>query len=372
MGKTGTKADNSTVVEAEVAVDGAEVAEEAGLQYVSDDRPGYTRKAMNGELDYFDTQGKKIHDKQRLLRIKRLAIPPAWTDVWICPSPVGHIQATGRDAHRRKQYRYHDRWREVRDENKFGRLAEFATALPKIRRRVAQDLKLPGLPREKVLATVVRLLERTFIRIGNEEYARQNKSFGLTTMKNRHVKVKGSRLRFRFRGKSGRQHEVELTDPRIAKIVSNCQDLPGQELFQYVSDEGEVRDVTSQDVNDYLREITNENFTAKDFRTWAGTVLAATALNAQGAFETKKQGKANVKTAICAVAELLGNTPAICRKCYVHPDILEGYFGGTLVPGLGDATKTPDKIALRAVEGAVLQFLGAARSSATTTAKNSR
>jgi DNA topoisomerase-1 len=357
MGKSGTNADDGTLLKAELAIDGAEAAEEAGLQYVNDERPGYTRKASNGEFDYFDIQGKKIRDEQRLLRIKRLAIPPAWTDVWICPSPIGHIQATGRDARRRKQYRYHERWREVRDENKFGRLAEFARALPKIRRRLAQDLKLPGLPREKVLATVVRLLERTFIRIGNEEYARQNKSFGLTTMKNRHVKVKGSQLRFRFRGKSGRQHEVELTDPRIAKIVSKCQDLPGQELFQYINDKGEARDVTSQDVNDYLREITNQNFTAKDFRTWAGTVLAATALNAQGAFETKKQSKANVKTAICAVAELLGNTPAICRKCYVHPEIVEAYLRGTQIPGLGDVTKTPDNIDLRAVEAAVLKFL---------------
>jgi DNA topoisomerase-1 len=288
-----------------------------------------------------------------------LAIPPAWTDVWICPSPSGHIQATGRDARLRKQYRYHDRWRELRDENKFDRLADFAKALPKIRRRVAQDIRLPGLPRRKVLATVVRLLERTFIRIGNEEYARDNKSFGLTTMRDRHVSVKGDRLRFRFRGKSGRQHEVDITDRRIAKIVSKCQDLPGQDLFQYVNDEGEVRDITSQDVNDYLREITNENFTAKDFRTWAGTVLAAIALNAQGEFETKKEAKANVKTAVCAVAQLLGNTPAICRKCYVHPAIVETYLSGRRIAELGEAIKTPDNINLRAVEAAILKFLRA-------------
>src|SRR5690348_16057077 len=201
-----------------------EAAEEAGLRYVSDERPGYTRKSKGDDFEYFDTEGKKITDEQRLLRIKRLAIPPAWTDVWICPSPIGHIQATGRDARRRKQYRYHERWREVRDENKFGRLAAFAKALPNIRRRVARDLKLPGLPREKVLAAIVRLLNRTFIRIGNDEYARDNKSFGLTTMRNRHVTVKGAKLRFRFRGKSGRQHEVDVTDRRIAKIVSKCQD----------------------------------------------------------------------------------------------------------------------------------------------------
>ena len=361
MGAPATKNSNGKNIDSSVAIESAEAAEEAGLQYVSDDRPGYTRKPRNGEFEYLDTQGKRIRDEQRILRIKRLAIPPAWTDVWICSSPTGHVQATGRDARRRKQYRYHERWRELRDENKFDRLAEFANALPKIRRRVAQDIRLPGLPREKVLATVVRLLERTFIRIGNEEYARDNKSFGLTTIKNRHVKVKGDHLRFRFRGKSGRQHEVDITDRRIAKIVSKCQDLPGQDLFQYVTDDGEVRNVTSQDVNDYLREITNENFTAKDFRTWAGTVLGAIALNAQGEFETKKQAKANLKTAICAVARLLGNTPAVCRKCYVHPAILEAYVMRTQIAGLNQAIKTPENINLRAVERAVSKFLRAQR-----------
>src|SRR5213083_3293319 len=344
MGTRGTNSRNGKIIENSVAIESAEAAEEAGLNYVSDDRPGYTRKARNGEFEYLDTQGKRIRDEQRLLRIKRLAIPPAWTNVWICPSPTGHIQATGRDARRRKQYRYHERWRELRDENKFGRLADFANALPTIRRRVAQDMRLPGLPGQKVLATVVRLLERTFIRIGNEEYARANKSFGLTTMKDRHVKVKGPRLRFRFRGKSGRQHEVDITDRRIAKIVSKCQDLPGQDLFQYVSDDGEVRDVTSQDVNDYLREIAGEDFTAKDFRTWAGTVLAAMALNAVGAFETKKQAKANIKDAISAVAKILGNTPAICRKCYVHPAIVEAYLTGKQIPGVAEAIKNRDNI----------------------------
>ena len=357
MGAPGTESGNGTTVENSVAIESAEAAEEAGLSYVSDDRPGYTRKARNGEFEYLDTQGKRIRDEQRLLRIKRLAIPPAWTNVWICPSPTGHIQATGRDVRRRKQYRYHERWRELRDENKFDRLAAFAKALPKIRRRIAKDLKLRGLPREKVLATVVRLLERTFIRIGNEEYARENKSFGLTTIKNRHVSVRGPHLCFRFRGKSGRQHEVDMTDRRIAKIVSKCQDLPGQDLFQYVSDDGEPRNVTSQDVNDYLREITNENFSAKDFRTWAGTVLAAIALTAQSEFETKKQAKANLKTAICAVARLLANTPAVCRKCYVHPAILEAYLTRTQIAGLSQAIKAPENINLRAVERAVLKFL---------------
>jgi DNA topoisomerase-1 len=360
MGAPRTNSGNGKASEA-VSDQCVAAAAEAGLRYVADNSPGYSRKENGEHFKYLDTHGKPIRDEQRLLRIKRLAIPPAWTDVWICPSLAGHIQATGRDARRRKQYRYHERWRELRDENKFDRLAEFAKVLPKIRRRVAQDIRLPGLPREKVLATVVRLLERTFIRVGNEEYARENKSFGLTTIKNRHVKVSGDQLRFRFRGKSGRKHEVAITDGRIAKIVSKCQDLPGQDLFQYVSDDGEVRNVTSQDVNDYLREITNENFTAKDFRTWAGTVLGAIALNAQGEFETKKQAKANLKTAICAVAHFLGNTPAVCRKCYVHPAILEAYVARTQIAGLNQAIKTPEDINLRAVERAVSKFLRAQR-----------
>jgi DNA topoisomerase I len=345
--------------QAAFVVELADGAEEAGLRYVNDNHPGYRRRARGDYFEYLDTEGKQIRDEQRVLRISRLAIPPAWTDVWICPSPNGHVQATGRDARGRKQYRYHDRWRELRDENKFERLADFARALPNIRRRVAKDIKVPGLPRQKVLATIVRLLERTFIRIGNQEYARDNKSFGLTTIKNRHVKVRGARLRFRFRGKSGRQHEVDLTDPRVARIVSKCQDLPGQDLFQYVGDDGEVRDVTSQDVNNYLREITGENFTAKDFRTWAGTVLAATALYAQENFESQKQAKANIKTAICAVAELLGNTPVICRKSYVHPALLEAYLNGSEITGLRKAIRRPNNIDLRAVELAVLKFLRA-------------
>jgi DNA topoisomerase I len=346
----------------EVASDeSAAAALEAGLQYVSDDRPGYRRRANGEAFAYFDTEGKRIRDEPRLLRIKRLAIPPAWTDVWICPSPNGHIQATGRDARRRKQYRYHDRWREIRDENKFGRLVDFAKGLPQIRKRVDHDIKLPGLPREKVLATVVRLLERTFIRIGNDEYARENKSFGLTTIKDRHVTLRGAHLRFRFRGKSGRQHEVDIRDGQLAKIISRLQDLPGQELFQYVDDDGEVCDVRSQDVNDYLRDITNENFTAKDFRTWAGTLLSALALNAQGRFETNKQGKANVKTAISAVAQLLGNTPTICRKCYVHPAIVEAYLSGKQIAGLAVGIKRPENINVHEVERAILKFLRARR-----------
>jgi len=232
-----------------IAAESVEAAEDAGLRYVSDDQPGFSRRGKGEEFEYLDQKGKPIRDEQRLLRIKRLAIPPAWSDVWICPSPNGHIQAIGRDARRRKQYRYHERWREIRDENKYDRLINFGKTLPKIRRRLKKDLARSGLPREKVLATIVQLLERSFIRVGNEEYARENKSFGLTTMQDRHVDVKGSKLRFRFRGKSGRQHEVDVTDRRIARIVSKLQDLPGQSLFQYVDDEGGVRDITSQDVN---------------------------------------------------------------------------------------------------------------------------
>ena len=343
----------------QIVIDSATAAEEAGLRYVSDDQPGYTRKTRGKDFEYFDTEKRPIRDEQRLLRIKRLAIPPAWKDVWISPSPNGHIQATGRDARRRKQYRYHDRWREVRDENKYERVAFFAKALPKIRRRVSRDMNRPGLPREKVLAAVVQLLERTFIRVGNEEYARANDSFGLTTMRDRHVQVKGAKLRFRFRGKSGRHHEVDYTDSRMARIISKLQDLPGQELFQYIDDAGEIRDVTSQDVNEYLRALTDDDFTAKDFRTWAGTVLAAVALHAHEKFETQKQAKANVRDAITAVAKILGNTPAICRKCYVHPAILENYLAGSSIRGIKVASGAEQVANLRDSEMAVVKFLTA-------------
>jgi DNA topoisomerase-1 len=346
---------------AKIVAEAMDAAEEAGLCYVNDDRPGYTRKPKADDFDWLDAEGKLIRDEQRVLRIKRLAIPPAWTDVWICPAPNGHIQATGRDARGRKQYLYHERWREVRDENKYDRIISFGKALPKIRRRVAKDLKLPGLPRNKVLATVVQLLESTFIRIGNEEYARENKSFGLTTMKDRHVEVKGAKLRFRFRGKSGREHEVDVTDRHIAKIISKLQDLPGQDLFQYLDDDGKS-DITSQDVNEYLREITGEDFSAKDFRTWAGTILTAIALHAQEKFETQKQAKANINTAIRAVAKILGNTPAICRKCYVHPAVLETYLDQKTINGLKRTTEDAlekEDVDLRSSEAAVLKFLEA-------------
>jgi DNA topoisomerase-1 len=325
----------SKLPEANAFADSVEAAAEAGLRYVSDHQPGYRRKRKGDGFEYFDTEGKPIREEEKILRINRLAIPPAWTDVWICPSPNGHIQATGRDDRGRKQYRYHDRWREVRDENKYDRMIDFGKALPNIRARLRKDMALPGLPRNKVLATVIQLLERTFIRIGNVEYARENNSFGLTTLQDRHVSVKGSKLRFRFKGKSGKHREVEITDRRVAKIISKLQDLPGQDLFQYVDEDGVVHDVTSQDVNDYLREIGGgADFSAKDFRTWGGTVLAAIALRTVGAFETKKQAKANIKAAICGVAQLLGNTPAICRKCYIHPAILETYLKRSFIAGL--------------------------------------
>lgn len=346
------------IAELKIVTDPVEAAEEAGLRYVSDEQPGYSRKRKGDSFEYFDTEGKPIRDETRLLRIQRLAIPPAYKDVWICPSPNGHIQATGRDDRGRKQYRYHERWRTLRDENKYDRMLIFGKALSKIRRRVEADLQLRGLERNKVLATVVHLLERTFIRVGNEEYARENKSFGLTTMRNRHVKVSGAKLRFRFRGKRGIQHEVDVEDRHIAKIIRELQDLPGQELFQYLDSEEKPREVSSQDVNEYLREITGQDFSAKDFRTWAGTVLAAMALNVQEPFTNKKQAKANVKTAIAAVAKMLGNTPAICRKCYVHPAVLESYLDGNLIEGLKakteEALQEPD---LRKDEMAVLTFL---------------
>ena len=352
------KKEAKKVADVDIVTDPEDAAADAGLRYVSDDQPGYTRK--NDGFEYFDTHGKPITDEARLLRIRRLAIPPAYTDVWICPSANGHLQATGRDARGRKQYRYHEKWREARDETKYDRMLVFGAALPKIRKRVEQDLALPGMPKNKVLATIVSIMERTFIRVGNEEYAKQNKSYGLTTMRNKHVDVKGHKVRFRFRGKSGISHEMEIADRRLARIVKRAQELPGQELFAYCDENDEVHDIKSQDVNDYLREITGEDFTAKDFRTWAGTVLAAVALNAVEPFETQKQAKTNVKTAINAVSKILGNTPAVCRKCYVHPAVLETYLSGNMIEGLRRKTEQaladnlPD---LQSVEAAVMAFL---------------
>ena len=312
----------------------AQSAAAAGLRYVSDCAPGLSRRPWGSSFRYFTSSGSPLRDRDTLSRIRSLVIPPAWRDVWICAREDGHLQATGRDARGRKQYRYHPRWREVRDESKYGRVGAFARALPRIRRRVAQHLALPGLPREKVLATIVRLLETTYMRVGNEEYARANDSFGLTTLRERQVRVRGAKLKFEFRGKSGVEHRIELSDPHLAAIVRRMQDLPGEELFQYLDERGEARSVESADVNAYLKEIAGDEFTSKDFRTWAGTVLAAQALRALGAAETRSQAKRNIVQAIDTVARRLGNTRAVCRKCYIHPVVLESYLDGSLEEAL--------------------------------------
>lgn len=303
----------------------------AGLRYSTDRDKGIRRRRQGGSFVYLSDQGRRIKDEETLRRIKALAIPPAWTDVWICASANGHLQATGRDARKRKQYRYHADWRSHREENKYSHVLGFARTLPKIRRRVSRDLARPGMQRSKVLAAVVRLLETTLIRIGSPEYARTNRSYGLTTMRNGHARVKGRQITFKFRGKSGRVHDITLADRRLAGIVRKCQDMPGQELFAYEDDTGAVVDVGSQEVNDYLRDITGGEYTAKDFRTWAGTVLAALALREMEAFTSEAQAKKNILTAVESVAAMLGNTPAVCRKCYVHPGILDSYLSGATI-----------------------------------------
>ena len=320
--------------------DPRDAAEEAGLRYVSDEAPGITRRRIGKGFSYRLPHGGSVKDRATLMRIRTLAIPPAWTEVWICPHPDGHIQATGRDAQGRKQYRYHPRWREVRDASKYEHLLDFARSLPAIRARIAEDMARPGLPREKVLATVVHLLETTLIRVGNDDYARKNGSFGLTTLQDRHVTVDGGTLRFVFKGKSGKTWRLGLRDRRVARIVRACQDLPGQELFQYRDEAGETRDVTSADVNGYLREIGGGAVTAKDFRTWAGTVLAAMALRAFERVDSQAAAKRNIRAAIERVAARLGNTATICRKCYVHPAVLDGYLDGSLAAEVGDAAET--------------------------------
>jgi DNA topoisomerase I len=310
--------------------DPREAALSAGLRYVSDQSPGITRHRKGKTFIYRTSAGVGIHDRQELKRIHSLVIPPAWKNVRICANPKGHLQATGIDAKGRKQYKYHPNWRAIRDENKFERLLSFADALPKIRSAVAEGLHKPDLTREKVLATVIRLLEVSLIRIGNEEYARENKSFGLTTMQNRHAEVDGSTVVFRFRGKSGKQHLVEVNDRRLARVIEKCQDLPGQQLFEYEEPDGKMAIISSEDVNEYLQQITHQPFTAKDFRTWAGTVLAAIALGKMEEVDGQAHAKKNIVAAIEAVAKMLGNTAAICRKCYIHPAIPTTYLDGTL------------------------------------------
>lgn len=338
------------------AAPAAEAAHEAGLRYTTDDEPGIRRMRKGRRLEYVGPDGRRVRDAATLDHIRSLVIPPAWADVWITTHPRGHLQATGRDARGRKQHRYHPRWREVRDANKFDRMAGFGKALPRIRRRVARDLRRRGLPKEKVVATIVRLLETTYARIGNEEYARQNRSFGLTTLRNHHVDVRGDSVQFLFKGKSGVEVAVGVTDRRVARVIKRCEELPGQNLFQYVDSEGGRRTVTSDDVNGYMREVTGEDYTAKDFRTWTATVLAACALREAAGFESENDAKKKVVGAIDSVARELGHTRAVCRHSYVHPAVIETYLDGSLAGVMSVALAgTPAR--LRADEAAVLALL---------------
>jgi DNA topoisomerase-1 len=343
-------------------VDPRDAAESAGLRYVSDDKPGIRRRKSGTGFTYRRPDGTRLADLQTLRRIRSLAVPPAWTEVWICPFADGHIQATGRDARGRKQYRYHTLFRELRESTKYEHVVAFANALPGIRETVREHMARRGLPREKILATVVHLLETTLIRVGNGDYARQNKSYGLTTLRNRHVAVDGNEIRFRFTGKSGKAWSLKVRDRRVAKIIKACQELPGQELLQYLDEEGVRQGVSSSDVNAYLKEITGQDITAKDFRTWAGTVLAAVALQALDRFDSEAQAKRNLRAALERVAARLGNTPTICRKCYVHPQVLNAYLDGSLVLEIKSEVESALRDALPGLqpeEAAVLAMLQA-------------
>lgn len=343
-----------------IAVQGSQAAKLAGLHYASDASAGVHRKQRGRGFVFVDERGRQVRDRATLDRIRRLVIPPAWTDVWVAPRADDHLQATGRDARGRKQYKYHERWRESRDAAKYSNLFLFVKSLPKIRRRVNRDLRKSGLPREKVLAAVVKLLEVSLIRVGNDEYARQNRSFGLTTMENRHAKVRGKNMQFRFRGKSGIDHAIDLESPALAKVVKRCQDLPGQELFQYIDQDDRVCDVGSADVNEYLREISGREISAKDFRTWAGTALAAQALQEFEEFDTDVLAKRNVTRAIERVASRLGNTVAVCRKCYVHPAVIDAYMDRSLIKTLqrrAESELTKGLKSLTAEEAAILALL---------------
>ncbi len=354
--KSAKKADNATTV----ILDPVEAARAAKLRYVSDKKPGFTRHRVGDAFEYHDTDGRKITDEDTIARIRKLAIPPAYTDVWICRDANGHLQAVGRDARGRKQYRYHPNWRAVRDENKYGKMLVFGRVLPTIRERVSADLRLPGLPKRKVLAAIVALLEKTMMRVGNEEYAKGNKSYGLTTLRDRHVRIKGGHVEFDFRGKHGIEHHIDLDDRRLAKVVERCRDIPGQDLFQFLDQDGQRHGIGSDDVNEYLHEISGEEITAKDFRTWAATTLAAATLAELQRFDTQAAAKKEVLRAIEGVAKRLGNTPAICRKCYIHPAVFEGYLDGTLAEGLkqrADALLDEPASGLTAQEVALTAFL---------------
>ncbi len=335
-------------------------ARRAGLQYVTESQSGIVRLSRGSGFIYQNSHGKSIRDARTLRRIRSLVIPPAWTHVWICSRPNGHIQATGRDDRGRKQYRYHPKWTEIRDRNKYDHMLAFGKVLPGLRRKVKADLRLRGLPKEKIVATVIRLLETTLIRVGNDEYARDNHSYGLTTMRNRHAHVGGKMIEFDFKGKSGKHHHIELVDPQLARIVRQCQDLPGQDLFAYRDDQNVVHAIGSQDVNDYLRDKTGEDFTAKDFRTWIGTVLAALAFHEFAEVTSQAQARQNVRMVVKSVSKMLGNTPAVCRKCYIHPEIIHSYLEGKMVKAVSqkiDEDLSHHMNRLRPVEAAVLILL---------------
>lgn len=342
-------------------------ARAAGLRYVTDAQPGIRRVSRGKGFAYYSPENQPIRDQETLSRIRSLVIPPAWKSVWICPHPAGHLQATGRDDRGRKQHRYHPRWREVRDATKYDRMIAFARILPRVRRQVTQLIQTPGLSRDKVLATIIRLLEVSLVRVGNEEYARHNKTYGLTTLQDRHAKVNGEKLQFFFKGKSGKWHDITVEDRRMAKIVKSCQDLPGQDLFQYLDDNQQRRDVTSDDVNQFISQIAGQEFTAKDFRTWAGTVLTAQTLYQMGPAQTKVQLKSHIAQAIKLAAARLGNTVSVCRKCYVHPLVLDAYSHGELhlkVPSKKEPEPAPSNLDdLSEDEQAVLDFLQSRASS---------
>jgi DNA topoisomerase-1 len=322
------------------------------LHYVDDTQPGLSRKKIRGKFAYFDPSGQRITDPAEIQRINALAVPPAYTDVWICADPRGHLQATGRDARGRKQYRYHARWREVRDTDKYSRLRDFGLALPKLRKKLESILATPGFSREKVMATVITLLDATLIRIGNTQYAKENRSYGLTTLRDRHVEINGSAILFQFRGKSGVEHRITVKDRRLARIVKRCQDIPGQNLFQYFDENGERHAITSADINAYLQTLTGADFTAKDYRTWAGSALALAVLR-QLEWQPESEAKRHVVQTVKDVARQLGNTPAVCRKCYIHPGVLDGYHLGALA----ELPRSRIRKGLRAEEVALAMLL---------------